>query len=90
MVPDDKAGLVAEPDAASIAQKIIEYFEVGVSLVWIIHPVPRRIYVHKSPTDVLVLGEADELDGGAVLPGFRLKVSELFAVIDALASPTES
>ncbi len=29
LVPDDKAGLVAEPDAASIAKKIMEYFDKG-------------------------------------------------------------
>ena len=29
MVPDDKVGLVAEPEAESIAKKIIEYFERG-------------------------------------------------------------
>ena len=29
LVPDDKVGLIAEPDAASIAAKIIEYFQKG-------------------------------------------------------------
>ena len=29
LVPDKKAGLIAEPNAESIAQKIIEYFELG-------------------------------------------------------------
>lgn len=29
MVPDDKAGLVAEPTAESLAEKIIEYFDKG-------------------------------------------------------------
>jgi glycosyltransferase involved in cell wall biosynthesis len=29
LVPDKKVGLVAEPNAESIAQKIIEYFELG-------------------------------------------------------------
>ena len=29
MVPDDKVGLIAEPNAASIAQKITEFFEKG-------------------------------------------------------------
>ena len=29
LVPDNKVGLIAEPDAASIAAKIIEYFEKG-------------------------------------------------------------
>ena len=29
MVPDDKAGLVAEPNAISLAEKIKEYFQKG-------------------------------------------------------------
>ena len=29
MVPDNKVGLVAEPTAASIAEKIVEYFDKG-------------------------------------------------------------
>ncbi|MBK7558430.1 MAG: glycosyltransferase [Chitinophagaceae bacterium] len=29
MVPDNKAGLVAEPNAASLAEKIVDYFEKG-------------------------------------------------------------
>ncbi len=29
MVPDDKAGLVAEPNATSLAEKIMEYFDKG-------------------------------------------------------------
>jgi len=29
LVPDNKVGLVAEPEAASIAQKIVEYFDKG-------------------------------------------------------------
>jgi glycosyltransferase involved in cell wall biosynthesis len=29
LVPDDKVGLIAEPNAASIAAKIIEYFQKG-------------------------------------------------------------
>jgi glycosyltransferase involved in cell wall biosynthesis len=29
LVPDDKVGLVAEPNAAALAQKITEYFSKG-------------------------------------------------------------
>ncbi len=29
MVPDNKAGMVAEPDAASLAEKIVDYFDKG-------------------------------------------------------------
>jgi glycosyltransferase involved in cell wall biosynthesis len=31
LVPDDKAGLVAEPTAVSLAQKIDEYFAKGTA-----------------------------------------------------------
>jgi hypothetical protein len=36
------------------------------------------VRVHTSPVDFVVLGLEDWLDGGAVLPGFRLAVQDLF------------
>ena len=32
LVPDKKVGLIAEPNAESIAEKIVEYFELGEEL----------------------------------------------------------
>jgi hypothetical protein len=34
--------------------------------------------VYTSPTDVLVLREEDVLDGGTVLPGFRISIRDWF------------
>ena len=65
--------------AAEIFEKMQEYFEAGVQLVWVIYPLQRSIQVFESPKQSRVLSEGDELDGGPVLPGFRLSVSELFA-----------
>jgi Uma2 family endonuclease len=56
-----------------------EYFGAGVELVWVVYPLQRSIQVFASASESRVLGESDELDGGGVLPGFRLKISELFA-----------
>jgi Uma2 family endonuclease len=70
--------------AKEVEEKILEYFDAGVALVWIIHPMPRRIYVHRSVADVDVLGAADDLDGGTVIPGFRLKISDLFDAVDGV------
>ena len=62
-----------------IAHRIDDYFKAGVELVWVVDPQERSVWVHNTPTRRRVIRESDELDGGAVLPGFRLSVSELFA-----------
>ena len=66
--------------AAEIQIKIGEYFAGGTRLVWVLHPDPRLVDVYASPTAVTTLRAGDTLDGGDVLPGFAVKVSELFDV----------
>src|SRR5262249_4619110 len=60
-------------------RKLKEYFLTGVELVWFVDPVKRRVQVYTSPDESRVLGEGDELDGGDVLPGFKLRLRKLFA-----------
>ncbi|MEJ7637382.1 MAG: hypothetical protein WKF75_05155 [Singulisphaera sp.] len=36
------------------------------------------MYVYESPTSVRILQAGDDLDGGAILPGFRHSLAELF------------
>jgi Uma2 family endonuclease len=67
--------------AEEIEVKMLEYFAAGVMLVWVIYPRQERIYVYESPTKVHILQMGDELDGGAVLPGFRVKLADLFGAI---------
>ena len=55
--------------------------EAGVELVWVIYPRQQRIYVHESPAETRVLQVGDELDGGKVLPGFLLKLADLFGAL---------
>jgi Uma2 family endonuclease len=61
-----------------IARKLSEYFAAGSKLAWVVEPKPQTVRVHTSPGDFVVLGLDDWLDGGKVLPGFRLAVRELF------------
>ena len=56
-----------------------EYFLGGTRLVWIVDPPTRTIEVWTSPDDCVTLTEEDTLDGGEVLPGFRVTVREVFA-----------
>jgi Uma2 family endonuclease len=59
-------------------KKLGEYFRAGAKLVWYIYPAQRELVVYTSPEDPTTLGEDDTLEGGDVLPGFRLKLKKLF------------
>jgi Uma2 family endonuclease len=67
-----------------MARKLDEYFRAGVLLVWIIDPVKRTAEVYTGPD---AKAAVDALDGGDVLPGFRLPLAKLF---EKLAKPAPS
>ena len=60
-------------------RKLREYFAAGVKLVWFVDPLKRLATVYTSAAKFKVLGADDALDGGKVLPGFKLPVKNLFA-----------
>ena len=64
--------------ADEILLKIHEYFRSGVELVWVIYPEQAEVYVYESPLKIHVLARTDTLDGGKVLPGFQMRLVELF------------
>jgi Uma2 family endonuclease len=79
VVPDLAVEVTSPNDFADeIMQKVMEYFHAGVRLVWVVYPKQRLVQVYESPTQVRGLTHADELDGGAVLPGLRLPLANLF------------
>lgn len=80
IVPDLAVEVISPTNTADeVAGKVRDHFFAGVHLVWIIYPRLRLIYVHDSPEQVRILSEKHELDGGTVLPGFRLSLAALFA-----------
>jgi Uma2 family endonuclease len=87
-LPDDAIASIS-PDLAveviskgntrkEIERKLREYFASGTRLAWVVQPKTRTIEVYTSPTKKKVLTERQTLDGGKVLPGFRLPVRRLF------------
>jgi Uma2 family endonuclease len=77
----------AQPLAAlaeEIDRKITDYFQAGVRLVWVFYPDSGWVYVYELPTHVSILEGIDALDGGEVLPGFRLPIAQLY---EAVAKP---
>jgi Uma2 family endonuclease len=61
-----------------VLAKIDEYFALGVRQVWLVVPTRQCVLVFDTRTRVRILTAADELDGGILLPGFRLPLASLF------------
>jgi Uma2 family endonuclease len=74
--------LSASNTSAEMERKRGEYFSAGVRLIWEVEPKSRSISIFTPDGAVRVLENSDVLDGSDVLPGFTLKLSELFAEID--------
>jgi Uma2 family endonuclease len=79
VVPDLAVEVVSPSNsAAEIVEKLGDYFRAGVRLVWVVYPLQAEVHVWASPEGSRVRRRADVLDGGDVLPGFRLPLGELF------------
>lgn len=84
VVPDLAVEVVSPSDLAEdLRAKVLEYFAAGVRLVWVVYPINRLADVFESPDLIRVVSGDTELDGGDVLPGFRLRLSSLFDPIPA-------
>ncbi len=63
---------------AEMDRKLREYFKAGVRLVWMVNPRARTVRVHTAVDQSVLLDEDQSLDGGTVLPGFVLRVKDVF------------
>ena len=79
VLPPDLAVEVVSPNdgAEDIESKINHYLRAGVRMVVFVYPATRTVNVYRG-TSVLRLSGDDVIDFGDVLPGFSLKVSEIF------------
>ncbi len=80
VAPDLAVEVVSPSDAAKdMREKVELYLQYGTSLVWIVYPDSRLVDVHRPGQPADKVGLDAELDGGSVLPGFRLPVKDIFA-----------
>jgi Uma2 family endonuclease len=79
IVPELMVEVVSPHDLAEeIMERVDEYWAAGTQLVWIVYPTHRLVYVYESPRKVRILGVAEELEGGSVLPGLHIPIASLF------------
>jgi Uma2 family endonuclease len=64
---------------AEIDRKLREYFAAGTRLVWLLYPKTQTARVYAAAKQFVSLKRDQSLNGGDVLPGFTLRLSDLFA-----------
>jgi Uma2 family endonuclease len=63
-------------------KRINEFLARGVAMVWLLQPEERSVIVWRPGQPQVVLEAHEELTGFDVLPAFRCKVAEFFAMAD--------
>jgi Uma2 family endonuclease len=58
--------------------KMQEYLDNGTKLGWFIDPRNRRVYVYRAGEEVEVLTDATTVSADPILPGFELRLTELW------------
>jgi Uma2 family endonuclease len=80
IAPDLVVEIVSPSDRLrDVSDKVMEYLQAGVGLVWVVEPRRKLVNVYLPDYTSRILTGDDELDGGDVLPGFRLPLSGIFA-----------
>jgi Uma2 family endonuclease len=59
-------------------QKMQEYLDNGTELGWFIDPRNRRVYIYRPGEEVEVLTDATTVSADPVLPGFELRLTEVW------------
>jgi Uma2 family endonuclease len=82
----DLAVEILSPDdrMTRVQRKVRFYLANGVRLLWLIDPDNRLVTVMTTPDESITLSEDDELDGGDVLPGFRVPVRDILPPLTTL------
>jgi Uma2 family endonuclease len=63
---------------SELHDKALDYLDAGARLVWIIDPAARRVTQFRSQSEIRILAGNDALEGGEVVPGFAMRLEELF------------
>lgn len=79
VVPDLAIEILSPVDESEQMEEHVQaYLAGGVPLLWVVDSVRRLVVVHEPNEPPRTLEQGDELDGGDVVPGFRVAVAELF------------
>lgn len=83
VVPDLIVEVISPSDKAfDVMEKVHEYFAGGVREVWQIYSNLGQVLIFTSPSSIRVLTRADDLTGDPIVPGFHVRVADLFPLVE--------
>lgn len=79
LAPDLAVEVMSPNDSVRyVTDKVMEFLDAGVRLVWVVDPDRETVTVYRSDRTARIFSVEETLDGGDVLPGFSLRVAEIF------------
>lgn len=79
LAPDLAVEMISPSErAGEIAEKVAMYLEAGVPVVWLFYPNRQIVRVHAAGQQPVELSLDEVLDGGDVVPGFQLRIADVF------------
>ena len=83
--PDLAVEVVSSDDSADspadIQDKVALYLEAGTAILWIMYPDLQQVVVYRADQPAKTLARGGTLDGGDVLPGLTVRVSDVFSPV---------
>ena len=60
--------------------RVWDYLRAGTRLVWVLWPDTRSVSIHRPDGSSSEIGPKATLDGGDILPRFKVTVGDLFEI----------
>ena len=79
--PPDLAVEVISPSDTytEVEDKVHDWLDAGTLMVIVVNPRRQTVTVYRSRTDIVILTKDEELDGQDVVPGWTLRIADVFA-----------
>src|SRR5258707_5255852 len=84
--PDLAVEVVSPGDSASeIIEKVTEYLAAGTRVVWVVYPDTKTAHIYNAANKdrIEIVQATGTLDGGDVLPGFKLPMQDIFRDLES-------
>lgn len=79
LAPDLAIEVLSPSETASeLEEKLDDNLTSGTRLIWVVDPTRRTVRILSSDAPVRTLREGELLEGGSVVPGFTMPVSDVF------------
>jgi Uma2 family endonuclease len=77
--PDLAIEIVSPSDTPQVIhEKMTDYFTYGTQQMWLVYPKQQKIVVHFPDGTAHTYQKGESVPGGDLLPGFELKVADVF------------